>query len=41
LRAMTVKRPARIAAMEKIQKKTLSQPDKIMIFGLCALVLVV
>src|ERR1051325_9182458 len=29
LRAITVKRPARIAAIEKTQKKTLSQPDKI------------
>src|SRR5215813_11320618 len=31
---MTVSSPATIAAIEKIQKKTLSQPDKIMIFGL-------
>src|SRR5437667_10046428 len=29
LRAMTVKSPARIAAIENIQKKTDSQPDKI------------
>src|SRR5712692_3284721 len=29
LRAMTVNSPARIAASEKIQKKTDSQPDKI------------
>jgi hypothetical protein len=29
LRAMTVKRPARIAAIENIQKKTDSQPDKV------------
>src|SRR6266849_291573 len=29
LRAITVKRPARIAASEKIQKKTDSQPDRI------------
>jgi hypothetical protein len=28
-RAITVKRPARIAAIEKIQKKTDSQPDRI------------
>src|SRR5205814_7801507 len=31
LRAMTVKSPARIAASEKIQKKTDSQPERIMI----------
>src|SRR5437870_2784899 len=40
-RAMTVSSPARMAAIENIQKKTDSQPDKIMIFGLCALVFVV
>jgi hypothetical protein len=31
LRAITVKRPAKMAAMEKIQKNTDSQPDKIII----------
>jgi hypothetical protein len=31
---MTVNRPARIAAIENIQKKTDSQPEKIMVFGL-------
>src|SRR4051794_1387838 len=30
-RAITVKSPARIAAIEKTQKKTLSQPDKIIV----------
>jgi hypothetical protein len=29
LRAITVNNAARIAAIEKIQKKTVSQPDKI------------
>src|SRR6185436_12485696 len=33
LRAMTVKSPARIAAIEKIQKKTDSQPERIICFG--------
>src|SRR5713101_7561451 len=35
-RAITVKSPARIAAIENIQKKTDSQPERIMIFGLWA-----
>ena len=35
-RAITVKSPARIAAIENIQKKTDSQPERIMIFGLLA-----
>jgi hypothetical protein len=41
LRPMTVSSPAKIAAIEKTQKKTDSQPDKTMIFGLCALTFVV
>ncbi len=31
LRAMTVNSPARIAAIEKIQKKTDSQPERIIV----------
>src|SRR5437588_12303595 len=33
LRAMTVSSPATIAAIEKIQKKTVSQPDRIIMMN--------